>query len=281
LAKDPDDRYPDGQAMRADLLRFVQGKPVRAAAAAGPKTPPTGSPAVAVPPVDRKAPPETTEPRRTGWFFAAVIGLLVVLAGLLFLFARELGVFDDSPQRVKVTNVVGEQIDDARAELEGLGFEVDVEAIESDVPDGQVIGQDPPGDSLADEGSLVVLQYSKPADVVAIPDVTDKTIQAAIAELNRAGFENIGQELRETTNPDEVGRVLFQTPSDGEYPLDTRVTLTVGQAIATTTLAPTTTMAPTTTTPPTTTPPTTTTTVPPTTTAAPTTTTPATTTTAP
>ena len=32
LAKNPDDRYPDGKAMRADLLRFVQGKPVQAAA---------------------------------------------------------------------------------------------------------------------------------------------------------------------------------------------------------------------------------------------------------
>jgi predicted Ser/Thr protein kinase len=276
LAKDPDARYPDGKAMRADLLRFVQGKRVRAAA----DTPPTGSPAVAVPVPPSTTRPETTEPKRTGWFFAAVIGLLVVLAGLLFLFARELGVFNDSPQRVKVTNVVGEQIDNARAELEGLGFRVEVEPIESELPDGEVIGQDPPGDSLADEGSLVTLQYSKPADAVLIPDVTNQTISAALATLSRDGFTNVVQEQRETTDPEEVGRVLFQTPSDGEYPLDTRVTLTVGAALTTTTPVPTT-APPQTTVPPTvpqtTVPPTVPqTTVPPATTTTP----PATTTTA-
>lgn len=292
LAKIPDDRYPDGKAMRADLLRFVQGKPVQAssgrtaaAAAAGAaagaagattvgrrvdRTPPSGTPSTVVPPADRHDAPEA---KRTGWFFAAVLALLAILGGLLFLFASSLGIFDDSPQRVKVIDQVGSQFDDAKAELEGLGFKVDPNPIESDAPDGQVLSQDPPGGSMADEGSTIKLTYSKPADVIAVPDVVGDFIDLARSRLRAQGF--LDADIREipvpSIGPEQVGRVLRQSPSSGEVPVGTEILLEVGEPLATTTTeATTTTAAPTTTT---TVPPTTTTTPPTTTTTAPTTTT--------
>ena len=126
---------------------------------------------------------------------------MIVLTGLLFLFARELGVFDDSAQRVKVANVQGEPYEDAKALLEGLGFEVRPDPIESDEPDGTVLRQDPAGDTLADEGSIVTLTYSQPADTIAVRDMVGQLEARAVAELERLGFSNVSVTYEEAEDP--------------------------------------------------------------------------------
>ena len=45
---------------------------------------------------------EEHRPQRTGWFFLVVLVLLAVLGGLLFAFARTLGILDTEPVTVGV-----------------------------------------------------------------------------------------------------------------------------------------------------------------------------------
>ena len=87
------------------------------------------------------------EPRRSGVFLVALVVLLALLAGMLFLLARALGVGDpDEPSAtlVEVPNVVGEPVEEATATLEDLGFKVETTSETNDDQEaGNVFDQNP------------------------------------------------------------------------------------------------------------------------------------------
>ncbi len=264
LAKDPAQRYQDAEELRADLLRFRDGRPVRTT------VPP---PVVAVPtPEPRPVPAEEYHHKtRTGWFFAAIVVLLAILGGLIFAFGRQLGVFDDRAVQVEVVDVVGSQVDVARQRLEALGFEVVLEPEASDEPVDQVIEQSPESGERADKGSAVTLTVSSGPATAELPDVVNTEVGAAQRRIESLGFT--GPITIETETSDRAtGTVVRQSPAPGVHPLTVAVALTVAiPEASTTTESTTTTIPPTTTTlpPTTTTQPVTTTTQPVTTTTLP------------
>jgi len=273
LAKDPDDRYPDGAAMRADLLRFRDGRPIAPvnAVPTGPARPPVvATPGPVLPPPVTPAEPVRSSGRRTGWFFVIIVLLLVVLGGLLVAFGQQLGIFEDQTQQVRVADVVGLQVDEARRVLEDDGFEVRENEQESAAPEGEVVSQSPGAAEEADEGSTVVLNVSAGVGQVSLPDVrglTESAARQAIADEGITGEVTV----RSEPSDDEslVGTVLRTEPAALTLlAKDAPVVLVLAELPATTTTASTTTTAPpattTTTAPPATT--STTTTVPPTTT---------------
>ena len=67
---------------------------------------------------------DAESPRRTGWFFLVLVILLAVLAGLLFAFARSLGILDTKASTVGIPPVIGKTYNVARAELLAKGFAV-------------------------------------------------------------------------------------------------------------------------------------------------------------
>lgn len=278
LAKDPDDRYADGAAMRADLLRFRDGRPIAAftPVPTGADRPITAEVPVAVvpPPAVADEEPAAHEPvRRTGWFFVIIALLMVVLAGLLFAFGKQLGIFDEQTKMVTVPKVVDLQVDEAKRQLEQLGFKVTTTDKESDRADGTVLDQNPQAGTELKEGETVVLTVSAGVGKADLPDLTGKTEADARQILNDAGFTDVTPRNEETTDA-QPNTVLRTEPGPGTYAKDTPIVLVIAQAPATTTTAATTTTTAATTTT-TTAPPTTTTTTAPTTT---TTTAPATTT---
>src|SRR5690606_37580973 len=114
--------------------------------------------------------------RRNGAFIAVMLLLLAVMAGVLFLLAQTLGVFDsgdDEPVTlIAVPNVVGQTEDEARETLEAEGFTVRTEYEENpDFEDGEVSGQDPAAGEEAESGSEVTLTVSSGEQRVEIPDV--------------------------------------------------------------------------------------------------------------
>ncbi len=164
------------------------------------------------------------------------------------------------PKPVAVPSVVGQTYDVAAAQLQSAGFTVGRADVESDRPAGEVVDQDPPGNSTASQGSSVTLSVSQGPSTVAVPDVTLQSVADARATLRAAGFRSTVAQ-QETDDESLDGLVILQDPA-GSSQADPKsvVNLTVGSYVpppdVTTPTTPPTTSTPTTTTPttPTTTP---------------------------
>jgi serine/threonine-protein kinase len=91
---------------------------------------------------------------------------------------------------VPVPDVSGLSYADAVNRLEDAHFTVrrGADQFSSTVKKGQVIGTEPPICTKAPYGSNVVVHVSKGPDLVVVPDVTFETIEAATADLARAGL---------------------------------------------------------------------------------------------
>ncbi|MEU3254032.1 Stk1 family PASTA domain-containing Ser/Thr kinase [Streptomyces sp. NPDC006997] len=93
--------------------------------------------------------------------------------------------------RVDVPDVVGTDLDDARAELQEAGLEVRIadEQVNSEHDAGQVARQSPGSGSEAAEGDTVTLTVSKGPELVEVPDVVGDSVGEAKDKLQAAGFE--------------------------------------------------------------------------------------------
>ncbi|MGV9453816.1 Stk1 family PASTA domain-containing Ser/Thr kinase [Streptomyces sp. NPDC003635] len=93
---------------------------------------------------------------------------------------------------VDVPDVLGDSLEDARAELEEAGLKVRVAAQEvtsSEYDKGQVAALDPEAGTEVVTGDTVTLTLSKGPEMVEVPDVVGDKVDDAKAELEAAGFE--------------------------------------------------------------------------------------------
>ena len=92
---------------------------------------------------------------------------------------------------VDVPDVTGEDLADAKADLEDAGLTVKVASarINSEYDKGQVAAQTPAGDSQAADGDTVTLTLSKGPEMVEVPDVTGDSVDDAHKALEGAGFK--------------------------------------------------------------------------------------------
>jgi serine/threonine-protein kinase len=96
----------------------------------------------------------------------------------------------DGPAPVPVADVSGLGYDAAAQQLTGAGFTVSrVDDFSDSVAKDKVIGTDPPAGQGANRGSAVVIHVSKGPEMVTVPDMVSKTLDAAQAALQAAGFE--------------------------------------------------------------------------------------------
>jgi serine/threonine-protein kinase len=132
------------------------------------------------------------------------------------------------PKPVAVPNVVGSSYEVAAAQLQSAGFTVGRVTVESARPAGEVVAQDPPGNSTASRGSSVTLSVSQGPSTVTVPDVSLQTVADARATLRAAGFR-VSVTRQDTDDPSLDGYVMSQDPA-GSTQADpgSVVTLTVG-----------------------------------------------------
>ncbi|WP_425824946.1 Stk1 family PASTA domain-containing Ser/Thr kinase [Streptomyces fractus] len=136
------------------------------------------------------------------------------------------------PTLVDVPDVTGETQQQATSDLKDAGFKVKTTTEStSSVTAGTVVSQSPShGDGQAGKGSTVTITVARAPRKVSVPDVTGETQQQATSDLQSAGF-TVKTSTRQASDPDQVGRVVSQTPSGGRRAGEgSTVTITVGTA---------------------------------------------------
>ena len=189
LAKSPDRRYQTADELRADLLRFSEGKPVQAAqgnlaffgadATMAVHTVSPGEHTRAVPVMT--GPRTDIRRRRKGNVGVIALVLIVLLAGgaaAYFLTAKT--------TVTQMPDVTGQQVAVAVATLRSDGLTIGTETpVSSTKPQGTVISTDPKAGVKIKKGEIVTLKVSKGIVTfpVTIPDVTGLTLTDAENKL--------------------------------------------------------------------------------------------------
>jgi len=128
-----------------------------------------------------------------------------------------------------VPSVVGQPYEQAASALEGAGFRVVRQNVESDQPAGTVVDQNPGSGASAPAGTTVTLSVSKGPVEEQVPDVSSQAEDDAITTLEAAGFQ-VDVQREGTDDPALDGFVLRQDPAGGsKAPKGATVTIVVGQ----------------------------------------------------
>ncbi len=225
MAKDPAHRYATAEELRADLLRFNEGRTVLAMDEATTLLAAAGATQVvgAVSGMDTTqavaatstAPPEeesTSNRTRTYAIILAVLLVLLVVAG--YFLARNLGYLGGSAS-FNLRSVVGQPVAEATTELKSDGLVVKADQqVSSDAP-GTVISTDPEPGTLMKKGDTVTMQVAKatPVPKVTVPaGITNTTLANAESILRDAGLTST---VTSVQNNATKGTVLSASPSPG------------------------------------------------------------------
>jgi serine/threonine-protein kinase len=228
MAKDPEHRYGTAEELRADLLRFNEGRTVLAMSDAtamlavagttqvvgavgdGDATQVVG--AVGAPDPDAAAAEEEEGgPNRTRTYaiILAVLIALLLVAG--FFLGRNLGYFGGAAS-FNLPSVTGQQVAPATAKLTGEGLVVKTTNQVSSQPKGTVLATNPPANSLVKKGDTVTLQVAVVPKVTVPPGITNTTLTVAEANLRAAG---LAFSVVNETNNAARGTVLSASPPSG------------------------------------------------------------------
>ncbi|MGV9874290.1 Stk1 family PASTA domain-containing Ser/Thr kinase [Streptomyces cellulosae] len=136
--------------------------------------------------------------------------------------------------KVAVPSVVGDKIEDAKAELEGDKYQFVVEVKEevSGEEPGTVIDQDPDLGEEVEKGTTVTLTVAKAEEKSTVPDVLTKSCDEAVAQMTENTLN--GNCVDEPTDdPNMVDKVIRTSPEPGrQVSKNTQVTIFIGKAKA-------------------------------------------------
>ncbi|RRR96441.1 Stk1 family PASTA domain-containing Ser/Thr kinase [Glycomyces terrestris] len=116
-----------------------------------------------------------------------------------------------APDDVEVTDVVGDQFEEAQATLEEDNLVVEKREIASTEEPGTVLEQDPAGGDMVPPGTKVTLTVSAGGEST-VPDVRGMLVDVAVSTLDEAGFEVV---VEYGTGGSTAGVVYEQNPSNG------------------------------------------------------------------
>jgi eukaryotic-like serine/threonine-protein kinase len=119
-------------------------------------------------------------------------------------------------RQTTVPELVGLTLEEAREELKDARLDVGEtrREVSEEVPEDEVISQDPATGEEVDRGSEVDLVVSSGPDVVTVPNVINQPEDSAIAEIRAAG---LNEEVDRAPSDDvDEGLVISQDPGPGE-----------------------------------------------------------------
>ena len=149
----------------------------------------------------------------------------VLIAAILLIAAGLAIVFLNSPDTVRVPDVAGMTLEEARTEIEEAGLVVGevTEEHSSDVETGLVIETDPSANTSKREGSTIDIVVSSGEETATVPDVSSMSVSEATEALTDAGFK-VGKTTQEDSDTVDSGDVIRTDPG-------ANTTQTVGTSI--------------------------------------------------
>ncbi|GAA4142707.1 Stk1 family PASTA domain-containing Ser/Thr kinase [Streptomyces tunisiensis] len=136
--------------------------------------------------------------------------------------------------KVAVPSVIGDQLEDAKAELEGekYGFVVEVEEEISGEEPGTVVEQKPDLGEEVEKGTTVTLTVAKAEEKVTVPDVLTKGCDEAKAQMAESNLTGTCVD-EPTDDPNMDGKVIRTSPDvSAQVSKNTQVTIFIGKAKA-------------------------------------------------
>jgi eukaryotic-like serine/threonine-protein kinase len=116
---------------------------------------------------------------------------------------------------VDVPDVTNKPYDEAASMLRAVSLHPRRTDVFSDtVPEGEVVSTSPAAGSTAHVGDTVTVNVSKGPRLIQVPNVTGKPIQAAIKQINQAGFRAQPRQIF----PGGPGKVVVESPSGMQRP---------------------------------------------------------------
>jgi eukaryotic-like serine/threonine-protein kinase len=122
-------------------------------------------------------------------------------------------------------NFVGQQFQAAQGQAQSGGYQLqEVAAVNSNQPQGTIVGQSPPPGTPITPNEVVTVQVSNGPAQVAIPSVSGDSVQQATQILQQAGFQV-------TVNQQGPfgGNTVQSTSPSGQAPQGSTITLNVGR----------------------------------------------------
>jgi beta-lactam-binding protein with PASTA domain/tRNA A-37 threonylcarbamoyl transferase component Bud32 len=139
------------------------------------------------------------------------------------------------PPKTSVPDVVGMNYGDAVQALNDVNLKATKHEVFSQKPIGKVISQNPPAGEQVVEGTEIVLDVSRGAKQVAVPNVVGTSEDNARTTLQQAGFEVSSTSAPSDSTPE--GIVSDQSPAGGtQAAKGSTVTITVSSGPSTTTV---------------------------------------------
>jgi len=134
------------------------------------------------------------------------------------------------PERFRVdTALVGQPWADVEPQLQESLPEIQFatsEAYDNDVPEGAVVGFDPPAGTDLKRDQVVTVVVSRGHEPVGVPDVTGQSPDQAVANLEALGFEvQKGEDGRSAAV--DAGEVMSVSPGPGDGPVEFGSTVTI------------------------------------------------------
>jgi serine/threonine-protein kinase len=123
-----------------------------------------------------------------------------------------------APDKVNVPDFTGQDVDTARRNLEGLGFEVKVNDVDSDQPKNTVVDQNPKNTDV-EPGSTVELDVSKGQDEnkFTMPNIVGQSQGDAEQTLRQLGWTgNFNAQGGQTNDPTQLGKIIDAEFNDGQ-----------------------------------------------------------------
>ncbi|HIW92416.1 MAG TPA: PASTA domain-containing protein, partial [Candidatus Corynebacterium avicola] len=122
------------------------------------------------------------------------------------------------PEDVRVPTVVGQTMEEAIANLEGAGFEVETNMVDSTEEENQVLSASNEG-GRQERGSTVTLEVSK-GNQFTMPNLVGSDYDEVAGKLQRAGWRGSPDQINrndvDQLDPTKVDRVVGQSENEGQ-----------------------------------------------------------------